>query len=312
MQESRMLEGVVPVVVTPLTTEEEIDTKALVRLVDFLIESGVGGMWALGTGSEDMNLSFDKRLTVAQTIAEANRGRVPLIMGAGFFALEDSHRFIEETSDLEFDAHHVMPYHPLLSLERMAWMYRRLAKAAPRPIWMYTSANWCRPFPPDFVADLCDEPNIAGIKFSSSKTTDQLKVAKLADPSFQVITAVVAQFFVCLSMGVKAGTTSMASALPDAIGEIYQHFVGGDREAALAAQYNLIGFLDALPKTAKADNFLGAAEEKYILSLRGICDPKTSSYYRDLDTEEQAAVRSALEKFGYLERVNRTRNTSRV
>jgi 4-hydroxy-tetrahydrodipicolinate synthase len=78
---------------------------------------------------------------------------------------------------------------------------------------------------------------------------------------------------------------------------IYDLFQSGDYDAALREQYKLIDFLDALPKGARKDNFLTAAEEKYILSLRGICKEYTTSYYRDLTEDEKNRVREALKKY---------------
>ena len=60
MIKTRPVLGIVPVVDTPLTSEEEIDVPALRRLIEFLNSKRIGGLWVLGTGSEDMNLSFDK------------------------------------------------------------------------------------------------------------------------------------------------------------------------------------------------------------------------------------------------------------
>lgn len=295
--ECRRLEGVVPVLETTLTADGAIDEPAQGRLVEFLVDAGTAGFWALGTGSEDMNLSFDKRLTAARAVTGANAGRVPLILGAGFYCLDDILDFIDATADLEFDAYHVMPYHPLLSLDRLDWFYRHIADHAPKPLWLYTSGNWARPITPSFVAAIKDHPNIAGIKFSSSNAPDQIKVIGLAEPGFQVITAVVKQFYACLCMGSAAGTTSVASALPEAVIEIYQLFRAGRHEESLAAQHRLVAFLDRWPRTIKEDNFLGAAEEKYILSLRGICDEYVTSYYRTLDDDEKMTLRQALKDF---------------
>jgi len=244
-----------------------------------------------------MNLSYQKRLQVAQIITEANHGRLPLILGAGFFALEDMLNFIDETKDLEFDAYHVMPYHPLLSLERLDWMYRHLADHAPKPLWMYTSANWVRPVTPGWVEKLKDHPNIAGVKFSTQKTVEMIKVIGMADENFQVITAVAGQFYTVLAMGVAGSTTSLASPLPDALLTIYDLFQGGRHDEAMAAQRKLIKFLDAMPKGVKADNFLAAAEEKYILSKMGICKEYVSGYYRMLTDDEKRQIDRALDDF---------------
>ncbi len=303
MKACRELKGIIPVVQTPINQDGSIDHGGITRLIDFLVESGVGGFWTLGTNSEDMNFTFAKRLDIARTITKANHGRLPLILGAGFFCQEDIFNFMDETRDLEFDAYHVMPYHPLMGLDGMEKFYRDCADRASKPLWMYTSANWCRAFPPEFFGKLKDHPNIAGVKFSNSRTTDLITVSGFAEKNFQVITAVAKQLVMALSIGMAGSTTSVAGALPEPLINIYTLFTSGRREEAVAEQRRLNAFLGRLPKRASQWNFLPAAEEKYILSLRGICKPYTTSYYTDLNEDEQAQVRAALEEFGYLQHV---------
>jgi dihydrodipicolinate synthase/N-acetylneuraminate lyase len=300
MHACREMKGVIPVVQTPLNEDGSIDQAGQTRLIDFLVDAGVGGFWTLGTNSEDMNLTFAKRLEAARTLTKANRGRLPLVLGSGFYCMDDIFAFMDQTRDLDFDAYHVMPYHPLLGLDGMEKFYRDVANYASKPLWMYTSANWCRAFPPEFYGKLKSHPNIAGVKFSTNRTTDLLAVSGLAEEGFQVITAVAKQFIMSLSIGMAASTTSVAGALPEPLIEIYELYLAGRHKEALAAQRRLNAFLGRMPKRPQAWNFLPAAEEKYILSLRGICKPYVTSYYTPLNAEEQAQVCEALEEFGYL------------
>jgi 4-hydroxy-tetrahydrodipicolinate synthase len=299
MIETRPVLGIVPVVDTPLTAEENIDVPALKRLIEFLNSKRIGGLWVLGTGSEDMNLSFAKRIEVARTACEANAGKTPLILGAGFFALEDIYSFIEETKELEFDAYHVMPYNPKLSLDRVDWFYRHIADNCPKPLWMYVSGNWSRSVTPEFVANLKQHPNIAGFKFSNQNTVAVTRVVRMADEQFQVITAVASQLHACLCMGSRGHTSSLSCCVPEPMIEIYERFSQGKIEESLAAQHKLNDFLQALSQNTKNDNFLWAADEKYILKLRGICDEYVTSYYREINEEEKARVRELLEKFKF-------------
>ena len=299
MIKTRSVRGIVPVVDTPLTADEDIDGPALKRLIEFLNSKRIGGLWVLGTGSEDMNLSFAKRLKVAQVACEANAGQTPLILGAGFFALEDIFNFIDETQQLEFDAYHVMPYNPKLSLDRVDWFYRHIADKCPKPLWMYVSGNWSRSVTPEFVAHLKPHPNIAGFKFSNQNTVAVTKVAGMADDQFQVITAVASQLHACLCMGAKGHTSSLSCCLPEPMIEIYELFCEGKLEESLAAQHRLNRFLSALSKNTKNDNFLWAADEKYILKLRGICDEYVTSYYRQINAQEKARVDQLLEEYKF-------------
>ena len=299
MIKTRPVRGIVPVVSTPLTKDENIDADALRRLIEFLNTKNIGGLWVLGTGSEDMNLSFAKRIKVAQAACEANAGKTPLLLGAGFFAMEDIANFIQETKDLEFDAYHVMPYNPRLSLERLDWFYRHIADNCSRPLWMYTSGNWSKPVTPAFVAKLKPHPNIAGIKFSNRDTVAVTEVAGLADDEFQVITAVASQLFACLSLGSKAHTSSLSCCLPEPMIEIYELYVKGKYDDSLAAQRRLNIFLEELSKNTKKDNFLQAADEKYVLKLRGICNEYVTSYYRQVDEGEKKRIRELLDAYRF-------------
>lgn len=286
----RIMEGVVPVLLTPLTQSGDIDEESLTRLVHHLNTKDIGGFWVLGTGGEDMNLTYEQRIQVVETVVEANDGKLPLIVGAGFFALGDSLRFMEDTAHLNFDAYHYMPYHNLLSLDRIEWLYKKVADQAQKPLWMYTSANWARFIPPDFVEKMKGYPNIAGIKFSTSNATHTEKVIGLADDSFQVLTAVVRTFYANLCLGVKGGTTVEACALVDPIIKIYQHFKNNQLKASLKSQRELNRFLERMPEGPGKDNFLKVAEAKYILSKMGICQEHMSGYYRRLLTEEKKQI----------------------
>jgi len=299
MIKTRPIHGVVPVVSTPFTSNEDIDTEGLNRLIEFLIDKNIAGLWVLGTGSEDMNLSFAKRIQAAQTACEANAGKKPLILGTGFFAMEDIITFIRETAELEFDAYHVMPYHPLLSLERLDWFYRHIADHCSKPLWMYTSGNWSRPITPQFILNLKTHPNIAGIKFSSKDMVAMTEVISFADTNFQVITAIAAQLYSCLRIGSKAHTSSLGSCLPEVLINIYELFKNGKYNKTQKEQFALNKFLKEFSTGAKKDNFLMAAEEKYILSLRGICKNYTSSYYRDLNDQEKIKIKEAIKNSSF-------------
>ena len=297
MKTMRAIHGIVPVLITPLKSNEDLDEDALRRLMRFLGEKDIGGYWALGTGAEDMNLSFAKRMRVAEIVAEENAGRIPLVMGAGFFAMEDILSFIRETESLNVDAYHVMPYHPLLGLDRLEWYYRHIADNCPKPVWMYTSANWCRGIPPAFVEKMKEYDNIAGIKYSSSNAIENQKVIMMASENFQVITAIATQLYPCLCMGSTAHTTSEASCMPEVFIKIYDYFVKGEHEKARNLQQKFIKFASKFPSGLKNDNFLKAAEEKTILSIRKICEPYTSSYYRDANDSESELIKNLLGKY---------------
>jgi dihydrodipicolinate synthase/N-acetylneuraminate lyase len=290
----KQIAGIVPVLLTPMTREGEVDTTSLGKLVRHLNKKPVGGFWVLGTGGEDMSLSYRQRLEVVKTVVRANEGKTPLIVGTSFFSMRESLDFLDDTAEMKIDAYHAMPYHPLLSLERIEWWYKRLADRASKPLWMYTSANWARFIPPEFVEKLKNYKNIAGVKYSTSNAAHTERVIAMADNNFQVITAVVRTLYVSLCLGVKGATTVEACPFADRIINIYQLFENGDLPGALSAQREFNNFLDQMPTNPGKDNFLKVAEGKYILSKFGICEEYMSGYYRSLTDGEKKEIDSLL------------------
>ena len=73
------IKGVMVPVLTPLTPNEDVDVKSLVRLVNYLIENGVHGIWAAGTNGEFASLTDKQQVICIKTIVDAASGRVPII-----------------------------------------------------------------------------------------------------------------------------------------------------------------------------------------------------------------------------------------
>ncbi|MDO5512490.1 dihydrodipicolinate synthase family protein [Corynebacterium sp.] len=73
--------GVIPPVLTPFREDYSIDTDALRRLVDRLIDAGVDGLFALGSSAEMAFLTRANRRIVVSTIVDQAAGRVPVIAG---------------------------------------------------------------------------------------------------------------------------------------------------------------------------------------------------------------------------------------
>jgi 4-hydroxy-tetrahydrodipicolinate synthase len=77
-------------VYTPFDTEGRIDEEDLLRLVDYLIESGTHGLAAVGGASECHKMSVAKRKWLAERTIAAARGRVPVLVGTSATCIADS------------------------------------------------------------------------------------------------------------------------------------------------------------------------------------------------------------------------------
>jgi 4-hydroxy-tetrahydrodipicolinate synthase len=76
------LHGVVPPLCTPLTESGEVDTASLERLVSFLLDAGVHGLFAGGSTGEISQLTDAARDTALRTVVGTAAGQVPVLAGA--------------------------------------------------------------------------------------------------------------------------------------------------------------------------------------------------------------------------------------
>lgn len=77
--ENRFPGGSWPVMLTPFTDNNEVDYEALKELVDWYIENGVSGLFAVCQSSEMFYLSLEERIKYAKKTVEFAAGRVPVI-----------------------------------------------------------------------------------------------------------------------------------------------------------------------------------------------------------------------------------------
>ena len=151
--------------------------------------------------------------------------------------------------------------------------------------------------PPEFVVKLKEHSNIVGIKTSTRNNEELSRFVKLKDDSFQIMTAVEKQTYACFTQGVLSHTTSLASCMPEILIKIYELIQEGKYEEDLKTQQLLNNFYSELLPDAGKDNGFNIAEEKYILSLRGVCNEYTTSYYRSLTSNEKENIKALLSKY---------------
>ena len=281
--------GLIPVLITPLNSDQTLDVNALHDLCDYYLNLKVDGLWVLGTGGEDMCLSYQQRLQVACEVTSYINGRCKIILGTSFFSLAESIQFIDDTRSLNFHAYHAMPYHQKVSLRQLHTWYLTIADKCSdvgKKLWAYTSGNWATRMPPAFIRELKDHKAFEGVKYSSSNILDIQETIWLQDCSFQVITAVVKTLHSCLCLGVTATTTVEASLFPRLIMSIFNEFSQGNISEAAGLQQKL-NYLLNYPSPAQADNFLRVAEIKYLTGKFRNCGEYVSSYYRLLSPSEK-------------------------
>lgn len=95
MKELYPLFGIVTVLNTPFTKNNELDLHSLRRNVRKALQAGVAGFLVPAMASEVYKLSVDERLRMVDTVLEEVNGEVPVIAGAGETDMERARQLLK-------------------------------------------------------------------------------------------------------------------------------------------------------------------------------------------------------------------------
>ena len=239
--------GIVPALITPMTADEEIDEEGLRTLVDRLIDSGVHGLFVLGTNGEFISLSEAEKLRVARIAVDQARSRVPVIAGTGAYATREVVALNRKMEAVGVNAVSVItPYFNGATQAELFTHYERIAHATSLPVMLYTiPAKAGVTLNVETVRRLADVPNIRGIKDSGGDFDRLLQLIALRHEDFAVFTGTDSMILWTLIAGGDGAVAATTNAVPSVVMSIWNSFQRGDIAAARQAQESLRTLRDA-------------------------------------------------------------------
>ncbi|MDC7722518.1 4-hydroxy-tetrahydrodipicolinate synthase [Priestia megaterium] len=236
------LKGIIPALLTPLTKEQTINERVLRQLTSDLIESGVHGIFALGTNGEFHLFTKEEKLKIAQIIIDEVKGRIPVIIGTGGNSTEEVIELSKQMEELGANALSVItPYFVTPTQEEVTVHFQRIAEETSLPVLLYNiPSKTGMSLDPETVATLADVPNIVGIKDSSGSfenIKNYIHVTK--DKDFSVFAGTDSLILKTLEAGGVGAVAATANMVPDIVVSIYTNWLKGFNKEAEEAQKKL-------------------------------------------------------------------------
>ncbi len=175
----RRWRGVVAPIVTPFADDLSVDLEALRENVAWLFERGAMAgntiLLVAGSGGDWPMMNIDERKAVIDTVADVNRGRLPLIAGAQSFDIRDSAAIARFCEGLGVDAIQISApaYWSGRPGDVEAWL-TELASRTAIPFALYN--NWYTGYNMSFelIDALLELPNSVAIKWTAPDIDTQL------------------------------------------------------------------------------------------------------------------------------------------
>jgi 2-dehydro-3-deoxy-D-pentonate aldolase len=267
--------GVVVPVVTPANEKGELDEPALRKVLDFLIEGGVQGVFVLGTTGEGPSIPRDARQRAVHITMEQVRKRVPVYAGIADYSLHETVALGREYLKMGVQALVAqLPSYFILSPNEQFEYFAELARRLKGPLVLYDiPAATHMALDIGVIEHLRAFSNVVGIKDSSG---DQERLSHLletyrGDPNFCILVGSTRLASFGLLEGADGIVPSSANLNPGLCCRLYTSAKTGDRKLTEDLQRELDELTDSYMKNGLIGQ--GIARLKRLMNQKGLCGP---------------------------------------
>lgn len=300
--------GVVPPISTPFTTDGEVDTKSLEKLLRYQLDGGVTGIFALGTTSETSALSDSQRTEVIETTVKTVAGQVPVIVGVMEMGTKATIAYAQQAEALGADAAVVVgPYYLPYSNDEIMDHFRLVKNAITIPVVAYNIPQMVQTYlQPDVVIQLAREGVISAVKDSSGNEPALRKmISGTRDlANFAVFTGAELTVDYALFAGASGVVPGLGNVDPAGYRRLYDATIANDWDAARAEQERLADLYTITSQGTPGrvgtgaqifGSYKTALREMGIIASNAMATPMKA-----LDNEEAARIRTILGRAGLI------------
>ena len=246
--------------ITPFTTDGEVDYKSLKRLVEYQLDNGADFLCILATTGEAPCLSTAEKDEITVFIKEIVNGRIPILKycgGNNTAAVVDEIKTTDWTGIAGILS--ICPYYNKPSQEGLYQHFKAISEASPLPIVLYnvpgrTGVNMTAATTVRIAKDF---PNIVGVKEASGSLEQVDEIIKNKPDNFDVISGDDALTFSMVASGAAGVISVIGNALPKEFSRMIRLEFKGEYEPArkihhmFTELYSLL-FVDGNPAGCKA------------------------------------------------------------
>ncbi|QPP07806.1 dihydrodipicolinate synthase family protein [Streptomyces bathyalis] len=299
--------GVVPPLVTPLTTDRTLDVPSFERLIGRLLAAGVDGLFVLGSTGEAAFCTDELRARVIREAVRAAAGRVPVLAGVIDTQTGRVLRQLDAAQEAGADAVvATAPFYAVTHTPQIRRHFEILGERADVPVYAYDIPLCVHTkLDPDMLVELGLGGVLAGVKDSSG---DDISFRRLALRNraeggpltlFTGHEVVVDGAYLAGAEGVVPG---LANVDPDGYVRMHAAFRRGDWAAVRTEQDRLAALME-ITRTASSVTGWGAGVGafKTALMLQGvIAHNQLPEPFEALDGDDVEAVKAILGTAGLL------------
>ena len=241
-------EGAFVAMATPFRDNGAIQRTTLRKMVDFLIERGVDGIFACSTVGEFVHLTPAQRYELVDLTVDYADGRVPVVAGAGDISatrvIEHCRQFKRAGASYASVA---PPYYYAVSQDDLVAHYQRLADSIDIPFILYNIPQFCNPLAVDTMLKVVETCEPVALKNSSPDVIQMMRLLNaLKNTSVSYLVGPDELIFTGLELGASGCMSGLTGIVPEAVRVLIDAVRARNFEFARRIQYALLDLLEVI------------------------------------------------------------------
>ncbi len=282
-------------IVTPFTSDNQVDYDKLGELIDFQVENGTDCIIICGTTGESSTLTHEEHIECIRYAVEKTAGRIPVVAGTGSNCTDTAVYLSKEAEKAGADGLLlVTPYYNKATQNGLIKHFTTIAESVKLPIILYNvpSRTGCNILPETAVTLAKNVENIVGIKEATGNISQIARLAALADGAIDIYSGNDDQIVPILSLGGVGVISVLSNIAPKQTHDIVAEYLAGNVSESAKLQLKAVPLVEALfcevnPIPVKAAlNMMGFA----VGELRG---PLTT-----MEPQNQERLKKAMQEYG--------------
>lgn len=278
-----LFKGAGVALVTPFK-DGKVDYDSMAGLIDWQLSEGIDAIIVCGTTGEASTLTDDEHIETVKFTIEAVKKRVPVIAGAGSNDTAHAIFMAKRLEKVGVDGLlMVTPYYNKCTEKGLIKHYEKIADSVNVPILLYSvSGRTGVNISPSSVKQLCEHPNIVGIKEASGNISQVVEIARYVSEDFSLYSGNDDMIVPLLSVGGSGVISTVANVIPQETSQMVHKYLDGEVDEAREMQLAMKPLIDALfievnPIPVKAAlSMMNYIRAEYRLPL---CEPENLSLY---------------------------------
>lgn len=236
-------------IVTPMTTNEDVNYDKLKELIDFQIDNGTDCIVIAGTTGESSTLTMEEHRDVIKAAVEFTNHRVPVVAGTGSNCTRTAIQLSQEAEEAGVDGLLIVtPYYNKATQEGLIGHYSQIAQNTKYPIIMYNvpGRTGCNLLPETVATLFNKEANIVGLKEATGNMAQASKTMYLTDGKLDMYSGEDGLVLPLLSIGAQGVISVWSNIAPAKAHQLCESYFNGDIATAQKLQREAIPLIDAL------------------------------------------------------------------